>query len=113
MKLYLRPLGIIFSIRMNSMSEKHLYQQIIHYLNLCGCYAYRASTGCRGNYRFGKKGQCDITGCTATGRRIEIEVKTEVGVLSDEQILFMAEMKKRGAIVILARSLDDVIKGFL
>lgn len=91
------------------MSERELYQQIIDYLTLRGCYVWRNSTGGRGRYRFGKKGAADILGVTPWGQAIAIECKSDKGKLSQEQIEFLDELRKRGAIVIIAKYLWDVI----
>ena len=94
------------------MSERDLYQQIIEYLSLRGCYVWRNSTGARGKYRFGKKGGADILGVTPRGRAIAVECKSDTGELSLDQEVFLVEFKERGAITIVARSLDDVITAY-
>lgn len=91
------------------MRERELYQQIIEYLTLRGCYVWRNSTGGRGRYRFGKKGAADILGVASWGQAIAIECKSEKGKLSQEQIEFLDELRNRGAIVIVARYLENVI----
>lgn len=57
---------------------------------------------------FGVPGQADITGAVR-GRRVEIELKTEDGSQSADQIAFHGRMVSAGAIYILARSLDEVM----
>jgi len=91
------------------MSERNLYQQIIDYLTLRGCYVWRNSTGARGRYRFGKKGAADILGVDPRGRAIAIECKLKDGRLSQEQIEFLSEHRRRGGLSIVACDLDDVI----
>ncbi len=64
--------------------------------------------------RFGVPGQGDISGvCLPSGRRIEIECKTEKGRQSDEQIAFEAMITRFGGLYILARSVGDVDAAFL
>ena len=58
--------------------------------------------------RFGIPGQADITG-VITGRRIDIEVKTDTGRQSIEQREYQARITFAGGIYVLARSLDDVL----
>jgi hypothetical protein len=53
----------------------------------------------------------DISGVTATGRMIAIEVKTTKGSVTARQIAFLDMLRKFGALVILARSVEDVERG--
>lgn len=65
----------------------------------------------RGAYpvRFGTPGQGDITGLVLpSGRRLEIECKTERGRQSDDQKSFQRMIVSFGGIYLLARSLEDV-----
>jgi hypothetical protein len=94
------------------MAECELYRHIIDFLNLRGFYAFRASTGGRGRYRFGLKGQADISGICPDGRRLEIEVKSENGKLSDEQKAFLEEMIRHGALVMVVKGWNDFISQF-
>jgi 4-aminobutyrate aminotransferase-like enzyme len=94
------------------MSERDIYQPIIDYLTIQGCFVWRNSTGARGRYRFGKKGAPDIIGVTSKGRAIGVECKSKGKELSEDQKTFIEELRKRGAIVIIAYSLDDVIIKF-
>ena len=60
--------------------------------------------------RFGVPGQADLTGMLNNGIRLEIEVKADDGVQSDEQIDYQNMIQKFGGVYILARSVDDVRK---
>jgi len=56
------------------------------------------------------KGHPDIAFVLPNGRYGAIEVKSEKGKLSPEQKIWIEQLTKNGALVIVARSLDDVIK---
>ena len=57
---------------------------------------------------FGVPGQADLTGILATGRRLEIEVKSAVGRQSADQRNYQAMIERLGGRYILARSVADV-----
>ena len=56
-------------------------------------------------------GAADLTGIHG-GKRVEIEVKTEIGRPSAEQKLWAEMIRSKGGIYILARSADEFIDGF-
>lgn len=57
----------------------------------------------------GIKGQADISGILApSGRRIEIECKTQTGRQTDEQRAWQWMIERMGGLYVLARSTDDV-----
>ena len=58
--------------------------------------------------RFGIKGQADLNGILDGGTRLEIEVKSEKGKQSKEQIIYENMITNKGGIYILARSVKDV-----
>lgn len=93
-----------------------LTKAIINYLLLRGHYAVRNNNN--GVYDPIKKifrrnsvtpGMPDIVGFTKDGQYIGVEVKTGRDVQSEFQKRFQAECEQRGAIYILARSVDNVI----
>lgn len=95
------------------MGEAAQYRQIIDFVNSTGCWAYRNSTGGKAKYRFGKKGQADISGVIfRTGQRLEIEVKCPGGTLSSAQEDFLYNIRCRGGVVLIVESLADVVKEF-
>ena len=58
---------------------------------------------------FGTRGQGDVSGLVLpTGRRLEIECKTEIGRQSDDQRSFQAMIERFGGVYILARCVGDV-----
>jgi hypothetical protein len=62
--------------------------------------------------RMGVAGCADLTGIvtiSGIGIRLEVEVKTQKGRQSDQQIRFEKMVRDRGGIYILARSVDDAI----
>lgn len=58
---------------------------------------------------YGLKGSADILGLTNDGIFMAIEVKTGHAKQSPQQIIFEKNVKKRNAIYLVARSVDDVI----
>lgn len=95
------------------MGEVDQYQQIIDFVNSTGCWAYRNSAGGKTKYRFGKKGQADISGVVfRTGQRLEIEVKRPGKSLSKTQEDFLYNIRCRGGVVLVVNSLADVVAAF-
>ncbi len=58
--------------------------------------------------RFGVPGQADLTGILPGGKRLEIEVKTNVGQQTPEQRNYQRIIERFGGVYVLARSVDDV-----
>ena len=56
------------------------------------------------------KGFPDLFGFRPDGRIFFIEVKNETGKLRPEQEKFIEQMKKRGALVGVARSVEDAMR---
>lgn len=61
--------------------------------------------------RFGVPGQADLSGILAGGRRLEIEVKTATGRQSPQQLAFGGMIRRFGGLYILARCVEDALKG--
>lgn len=60
--------------------------------------------------KFGRKGQCDLTGFVkSTGQRVEIEVKTGAAVLSKEQRAFAALCLENNVAYLVVRSIGDFV----
>lgn len=68
--------------------------------------AYRKNTD-----PFRIKGPSDILGILSDGRFLAVEVKTDKGRVSEDQAFFIAEVKRRGGIAFVARSIEDVQEG--
>jgi hypothetical protein len=62
--------------------------------------------------KFGQKGHSDIAGIMNDGRGVYIEVKSETGKPSQEQIYFGNMIEKHNGIYILARS-EEVVQNRL
>ena len=58
-----------------------------------------------------RKGRADLTCIGPRGKFMEVEVKGPKGVLSEDQKEYAANLHLRGHIYIVARSVDDVVKG--
>jgi hypothetical protein len=94
-----------------------LTDSIINYLNLKGHFVWRQNNGgvfdptkkiFRKNPKQ-KKGVPDICGIHKYGYGLYVEVKANKDKLSEDQTHFGVEIAKRGALWIVARSLEDVI----
>jgi len=59
--------------------------------------------------RYGVRGQGDLTGVVAGGRRLEIEVKRPGQRQTKEQRLFGEMITRFGGLYVLARSVEDVL----
>lgn len=97
--------------------EAIIQNQIMGYLKFKGIFAWQnKSTGTydptRKRFRspgpWFMRGTADILGCLDDGRMLAIEVKTKTGQLRPEQKLFLQEIKLRGGLSLVARSIDDV-----
>jgi hypothetical protein len=97
--------------------EKEVVKECLEYLQSLGIYAWRQNTGA-GQYqdssgqkrfvRFGIPGVSDILGILPNGRFLAVECKSETGKLSDSQAEFLAEIKQRGGLTIVAHSFRDI-----
>ena len=105
-----------------SGNETKLVKAVIQYLQLRGHMAWRNNTGASrfqnapGSpvryVRFGKRGASDVLGVErVTGRIIAVECKDKGEKPTPEQEQFLAGVRKRNGIGILAYSLDDVEDG--
>lgn len=95
------------------MTEKQLQNAILRaFGTLPGLRLWRANVGAARigtrTIRFGIRGQADLTGIVADGRRLEIEVKSATGRQTAEQRNFQEMIERFHGIYILARSVDDV-----
>jgi hypothetical protein len=73
---------------------------------------YDATRGCfRKLGKWQKRGVPDLTAVLDDGRMLLIEVKTKTGRLSQHQKEFHEQAREMGALVIVARCVEDVQKG--
>lgn len=87
------------------LKERDITLQIRNYLKAKGIFHWKNWAGLGS-----QKGVPDILGVLPGGKSLMIEVKTRKGVVSEEQKAFIENAKKLGALVFIARSMDDVIK---
>jgi len=100
-------------------SEKNIQNAILQWLALKKIKAFRINSGMvktekGGMVKLAPTGFSDIFGVLTGGRAFFIEVKTEKGKLTKFQTEFLGDMKKLGAITIVARNIEDceeIIKG--
>ncbi len=99
-------------------SEKQIENQILNWLEWKRVYAWKTKTTgtydpatkrFRGASRLYRTGVADIIGILPdNGRLFAIEVKTKTGRLQENQKTFLSEIKARGGLALVARSLEDV-----
>jgi hypothetical protein len=100
------------------VSERDIQRGILDALaEIQGVLVWRNNTGTikrNGRFvRFGIVGQGDITGLLPDGRRLEIEVKTDKGPVSEEQLAFGERMRRHGGVWFVARSVQEAVDGVL
>jgi hypothetical protein len=103
---------------MEDMKEADVLKSVLEYLKLRGILAWRMNTGAgvlvdgarhaSRFVRFGFPGCADILGVLDDGRFLAIEVKSDTGRASKEQLIFLAEVAKRGGVAFIARGIEDV-----
>lgn len=98
------------------MKESELKRQILDLLKLCGVFAWNSRNVGVYDSRRGRyipspvKGLPDILGVLPGGRMIAIEVKVGRNRLTIHQEVFLSQLEHMGALVCVARSLDDVVE---
>ena len=95
--------------------ESYVQSACLEYLAVRGIFAWRNNSGAikgpSGHLvRFGQPGSPDILGIIK-GRALCIECKASDGRLRPDQRLWLEQAREAGAIVIVARSVEDVIAG--
>lgn len=97
------------------VSEKIIQSQIMTLLTIKGYFCWRQNSGAfqRDNhfYVMTIKGAPDIIGITPSGQFFGIEVKTRLGKQNPNQIEFQRQCELNNGLYILARSVEDVVKG--
>lgn len=89
------------------MTEADLLRAILAYLRYRGVLHARTNAGRAGGVRLAPRGWCDITGCYK-GRFLAVELKSDDGELSEEQVAFLLRVRDEGGIAVAARSVEDV-----
>jgi len=75
------------------------------HVNTCGLVKVKNS-----RMRVGFPGLSDITGMLKNGKYFAIEVKTEIGKISEQQQWFIDIVNKNNGIAGIARNVDDVVE---
>ncbi len=88
------------------MKETTIEADCKQWLTLNGCVIIQTHSGYRKPVECGTP---DLMGCTMTGRAIVVETKKPGEKTSAEQEWTLSRFQKRGAIVIVARNLDELI----
>jgi len=92
------------------MTESQIQKEIIEALKLHGALVFRLNSGSRQkNVKLCPSGTPDIL-AILPHKTLWIEVKTEKGILRPSQEKMISELIKRGQIVLVARSVDQVIE---
>jgi hypothetical protein len=99
------------------MKETHLVGQVIDFLNYRGHFVHRTQSGMtRVTNKYGQQhmmrlaqaGTADITGCSKDGRFVAVECKIRPNKPTELQERYLAEIRKRGGIALVAYDLNDV-----
>lgn len=97
------------------MKEMDILRLIMVSLSEKGCVVWRNNVGVLKNaagipIKFGLcVGSSDIIGIAPCGRFLAIEVKTDKGKPSPDQIRFIEAIKRKGGIAGIARSASDAV----
>lgn len=100
------------------VSEAEVLRDVMHLLALKRVFHWRNNSGAysdatSGRYiRFGKKGSADILAVypDGSGRFWAIECKRPKGLLSDDQILFLRDVRKHGGISTVCEGVEDILR---
>lgn len=97
------------------MKEMDILRLIMVALSDAGCVVWRNNVGVLKNaagipIKFGLcVGSSDIIGVAPCGRFLAVEVKTEKGKPTPDQMRFIEAVKRKGGIAGIARSPDDAV----
>ena len=102
---------------MTEPKESEIQKVILDFLRLKGFMAWKnVSTGIAGGgkgktrfYPMGQKGLADII-ALKDSTTLFVEVKREKGKLTEHQKKFLNDVRNAGALGVVARNLDDIIK---
>lgn len=89
--------------------EGIIKKDICSYLRAIGVFHWVNQAGKVPGRTLAKKGVADLLG-VYKGKLLAIEVKTEKGIVSEEQREFITAILLNGGIAFVARSVDDVKK---
>jgi hypothetical protein len=97
------------------MKEMDIMRLVMVALSDNGCICWRNNTGTLKNaagipIKFGLcVGSSDVIGVSPDGRFLAVEVKTDKGKATPEQIRFIEAVKRKGGIAGIARSPADAV----
>lgn len=91
------------------MTESELKTAIIKALNRCGCMVWRNQPGRARRMQLAPTGTPDVIGYSPFGRFIGLEIKLAKGVVSDAQRWWIDDMKSKGCIAAVVRSVQEAI----
>ena len=102
------------------MIESDLQKSVIQYLTIKHIFHYRQNSGAIVTERKGKKGFYRFTSmnglpdivCVYRGQYVGLEMKSNKGKLSENQIMFREKLEQAGGKYIEVRDLDTIIKLF-
>lgn len=98
-------------------SEKQLVDDVISWLGYHGCFAWRQNTGAatyedaggrKRMVRFGMRGISDVLAVAPNGRFVAVECKLRGNKPTPEQELFLAEVRERGGVGVVAYDADEL-----
>lgn len=90
--------------------EAEIRDQIYKYLLATGCFVwrdYQPTTSVIRGVGNQRKGIADLLGIY-NGKPLAVEVKTQKGKLTEDQVLWGKRFKEEGGVYVVARCLDDV-----
>lgn len=96
-------------------AERNVQALILMALSEAGCLVWRQDTGAYKApdgrlIRYGLcKGSSDVIGVAKDGRFLAVEVKTETGRVSPEQVAFLDAVRRAGGRAGVARSVADAL----
>lgn len=99
-------------------SEADIKRAIVQYLRARGCLVipYRSVGIMKKNGKYIPMhgvGVSDLLGLTKEGKFFAVEVKTDIGRPTDNQVQFLETVRTFGCIGIIARTIDDCIRAGL
>lgn len=99
------------------VTEAEVLKSIMQFLDIKGVFKFRNNSGAYSDaksgrfIRFGKKGSSDILAIyPKTGQFWAIEVKRPGGLLSDEQVTFLKDVRRSGGVSTVAESIEDIVR---
>lgn len=125
-KTHARAMAVLAAVKADERDKQNWAREVseaqilAEIMARCGarsdCWIWRQNTGAGkfgdGRFvRYGVPGQADIMGLIYGRPAIPfaIEVKTNIGVLSDKQITWRNKWENSGGLYLLARSADEVV----